>query len=103
MWIGLLLVYGDLAAFVKIAIFEAPVLYRYIWARTLAELFEPDFARLDTALALIGAAIVIGLVATGRMKRRALVWGAVRRDREPRRAAQGLHVPLPAARRGEPD
>ncbi|WP_438020915.1 hypothetical protein WMF18_18430 [Sorangium sp. So ce315] len=73
--LALLLGVGDLASFVRIAIVEAPVLYRYIWAQRLPELFAPGYARLDTALGLVGCAIAIALVATRRAPRRLLAIG----------------------------
>ena len=44
-WLGLLVVYGDVGSFVRIAVFEAPVLYRYIWACTVGEIFDAICAR----------------------------------------------------------
>ena len=64
--------YGDLRAFVQIAIFDAPVLYRYIWARTIAELFTEGFSRWETLLALVGCGLVVTLILMRKMPRRAL-------------------------------
>ncbi|WP_438030494.1 hypothetical protein [Sorangium sp. So ce233] len=73
--LALVLGFGDLASFVRIAIVEAPGLYRYIWARSLPELFTPAFARLDAALGLVGCGIAIALVAARRAPRRLLAIG----------------------------
>lgn len=70
--LGFVGVVGDLRSFIKIAIFEAPVLYRYIWARTIGELFEADFARWEAGLAVLGCGLAVGLVVLGKMPRRAL-------------------------------
>ncbi len=70
--LGIVALVGDLRAFVQIAIFDAPVLYRYIWARTIPELFADPFSRVETAMALVGCAISIVLVLARQMPRRLL-------------------------------
>lgn len=70
---ALLAVFGDLSAFVRIVLFEAPVLYRYIWARAVGELFEPTYVRVDVALSLVGGGGLVALVALQKASRRALV------------------------------
>ncbi len=71
--LGFVAIYGDLRAFVQIAIFDAPVLYRYIWAKTIAELFVDNFSRWETGLALLGSGVLIGLIVARKIPRRALV------------------------------
>jgi hypothetical protein len=65
--------YGDLRAFIQIAIFDAPVLYRYIWARTIAELFTEPFSRWEAGLGLLGCLTLISLIIARKIPRRALV------------------------------
>lgn len=66
-------VYGDLRAFIQIAIFDAPVLYRYIWARTIAEIFSEPFSRWEAGLGLLGCAALVGLIVKDKIPRRVLV------------------------------
>lgn len=66
-------VYGDIRSFIQIAIFDAPVLYRYIWARTIAEIFAESFSRWEASLSLLGCATLVGLLVKAQIPRRALV------------------------------
>jgi hypothetical protein len=70
--LGFIAMIGDIRAFVRIAIFDAPVLYRYIWARTIPELFAEGFSRWETGLALVGCGLVVSLILLRQMPRRAL-------------------------------
>lgn len=65
--------YGDVRAFIQIAIFDAPVLYRYIWAQTVAEIFVQPFSRWEAGFGLAGCATLVGLIIKNKIPRRALV------------------------------
>jgi hypothetical protein len=69
---GFVSVYGDVRAFVKMASFDIPYLYRYIWARSIPELFIEDSPRRETALGLSGCCVIVALVLWRKMPRRAL-------------------------------
>jgi hypothetical protein len=66
-------IFGDLRAFIQIAIFDAPVLYRYIWARTISEIFAEPFSRWEASLGLLGTVVLAGLILKRKVPRRVLV------------------------------
>ncbi len=70
--LGLLAIFADLRAFVQIAIFDAPVLYRYIWARAIPELFVAESIQWDVGLGLAGTAVLVTLILLRQAPRRLL-------------------------------
>lgn len=70
--LGFVAMIGDLRAFLQIATHDVPVMYRYIWPRSIPELFAEDFARWETGLALLGGVLVVTLILLRKMPRRTL-------------------------------
>ena len=70
--IAFLLAYGDLSAFLKIYLVDVPVMYRFIWPRTIAEILSLPGNAVCTSLALVTSLVVLGLVWDRQLPRRAL-------------------------------
>jgi len=74
--VAYLLLRGDLVAFARITTHDVPEIYRFIWAKSIREIFGEDGPLAAGALALFAASAVFGLVALGSLPRRAFVLGA---------------------------
>ncbi|HEY2517616.1 MAG TPA: hypothetical protein VGI39_42395 [Polyangiaceae bacterium] len=67
--------YADIGAFLRISLHDVPVMYRFIWPRTFAEILALPGNAPTFGYALVTSAIVIGLILDGSMPRRALAIG----------------------------
>jgi hypothetical protein len=70
--VAFLLAFADLGAFVRIYFVDVPRMYRFIWPRTPVEIFSMAGNSTTAALALVTSVVLLGLIADGRMPRRAL-------------------------------
>ncbi len=68
----LLFVYGDARAFARIQLADVPAMYRFIWPRSAADMFSEPWRAAQAAYALVGAGVLLSLVAIGEMPRRVL-------------------------------
>jgi hypothetical protein len=68
-----LAIYGDFLAWARLTFVEVPQIYRFIWAKSLPEMFGEEGPIASTAAGAAAAALVIGLVATRELPRRVLV------------------------------
>jgi hypothetical protein len=68
-----LFVYGDPLAFAKISFVDVPQIYRFIWAKSLQEIFGEEGPLMVAAAGVAASALVIGLIATRELPRRVLV------------------------------
>ncbi|MDB4941302.1 MAG: hypothetical protein JWP97_836 [Labilithrix sp.] len=66
---------GDLRAFLRISLVDVPQIYRFIWAKSVPEIFGEEGAITAAAVGLAAAALVVGLVVMRELPRRALVIG----------------------------
>ncbi len=64
--------YADVGAFFKIYLVDVPVMYRFIWPRTVAEILSLPGNAVVAALALVTSVVMLGLVYERQMPRRAL-------------------------------
>jgi hypothetical protein len=71
--VGYLLVYGDVRAFWHITSVDVPTLYRFIWPRTMVEVFSinPHFGMVAT-IALVTSLVAVKLISDRQLPRRAL-------------------------------
>ncbi len=67
-----LLVYGDLAAFLRIYLVDVPTMYRFIWPRSVQEILQLEGYSTMVAAGGVTSAVMLGLVAVGTLPRRAL-------------------------------
>lgn len=67
-----LLVYGDLGAFVRISLAEVPTVYRFIWPRTLSEIFSVEAFATVSAHALVTSVLMLALLTYRELPRRLL-------------------------------
>lgn len=63
---------GDAAAFARIAFKDVPAVYRFIWAKSPQEILGEDGAILTSTPAVACTVVLLALVATGTLPRRAL-------------------------------
>jgi hypothetical protein len=70
--IAYLVACGDLVSFLRIQLVDAPALYRFLWPRSAWEIlsYPPIFPRIVAAVG--GAAVLLGLVASGEMPPRVI-------------------------------
>ncbi|CAN5879552.1 hypothetical protein BH11MYX4_BH11MYX4_26320 [soil metagenome] len=68
-----LLVYGDVRAWARLTFVDVPQVYRFIWAKSVQEIYGEDGPLASAALGLAASALLVGLVAMRQLPRRALV------------------------------
>ncbi len=68
---------GDVAAWARITFSDVPAMYRFIWPRPIAHLFEMGGYAKTIGLALAATVSIVGLVAIRLLPRRALALGLV--------------------------
>lgn len=68
-----LFVYGDAMAFVKISFVDVPQIYRFIWAKSVQEIFGEEGPLMVAAAGVAASALLMGLIATRELPRRILV------------------------------
>ncbi len=68
----LLFAYGDARAFAHIQWADVPAMYRFIWPRSPADMFSEPWRATQAVFAVSGTVVMLGLVFTGEMPRRAL-------------------------------
>ena len=73
--LGWLLLRGDIRAWARLTFIDVPQIYRFIWAKSAAEIFSEEGPIAAGAFGLAIAALVIGLVSMRELPRRALVIG----------------------------
>lgn len=71
--LGYLVVFGNLSSFLRISLLDVPQIYRFIWAKSSQEIFGDDGPLLLGVGGLAACALVLALVATRELPRRALV------------------------------
>ncbi len=67
-----LLVYADLAAFVRIYFVDVPTMYRFIWPRSAVEIFSLPGVSTTAGLSFVTSAAMLGLILDRQMPRRTL-------------------------------
>jgi hypothetical protein len=65
--------YGDLGAWLRITFHDVPAMYRFMLPRTPREILSLTWGGPPSALALVGAGVMIALIIDGQLARRALV------------------------------
>jgi hypothetical protein len=70
--IAFLLRYGDIASFVRISLAEVPSVYRFIWPRTLSEIFSVETFATLAAHALVTSVLMLTLLVYRELPRRVL-------------------------------
>ncbi|AKU93700.1 hypothetical protein AKJ09_00364 [Labilithrix luteola] len=68
-----LLRYGDAATFIRISLLDVPQVYRFIWAKSVPEIFGEEGPLGDATLGVACAVLVTSLVAVRELPKRALV------------------------------
>ena len=71
--VGYLLTCGDVRSWARLTFVDVPQIYRFIWAKSFQETFGEEGPISDAGIGLAAAALLIGLVATRELPRRALV------------------------------
>jgi hypothetical protein len=67
-----LLAHGDVLAYVRIQLTDVPAMYRFIWPRAMADLLSDPWRANQVVLALVGALVLLALMALGEMPPRAI-------------------------------
>jgi hypothetical protein len=68
-----LFLYGDPVAFAKISFVDVPQIYRFIWAKSVQEIFGEEGPLMVAAAGVAASALLMGLIATRELPRRILV------------------------------
>ena len=68
-----LFAYGDARAFARISFVDVPQIYRFIWAKSVQEIFAEEGPLMVAAAGLACTALLVGLIATRELPRRMLV------------------------------
>lgn len=71
--IAYLVRYGDVRAFARLTFIDVPQVYRFIWAKSAQEIFGEGGPLMMGAAGVAASALLIGLVSTRELPRRALV------------------------------
>jgi hypothetical protein len=67
-----LVAYGDVRRYAQIQLFDVPAMYRFIWPRAVADVFSSPWCATQAILSLVGACVILALIALREMPRRAL-------------------------------
>jgi hypothetical protein len=67
--VALLARYGDALAFLRIQLSDVPALYRFLWPRAVADIFSIPWCATQAIFAIVGAIVLLSLVALGEMPR----------------------------------
>jgi hypothetical protein len=70
--LGFLFLYGDARRYARIQLIDVPAMYRFIWPRAAADIFSAPWCATQAIFALVGACVIVALVALGEMPRRTL-------------------------------
>ncbi len=70
--LAFLFAYGDAGAYLRIAFTDVPAMYRFIWARSAADIFWAPWFANRAIFGIAGGVAMIGLIALGRLPRRTL-------------------------------
>lgn len=73
--LAFLFAYGDALSFLKVSLIDVPRIYRFIWARSAREILGDDAPLASTVEGFGVSALLLSLVASGQLPRRALVLG----------------------------
>ncbi|MDB4933450.1 MAG: hypothetical protein JWP87_422 [Labilithrix sp.] len=68
-----LFLYGDAVAFAKISFVDVPQIYRFIWAKSVQEIFGEEGPLMVAAAGVAATALLVALIATRELPRRVLV------------------------------
>ena len=68
-----LLSYGDVRAWARLTFVDVPQVYRFIWAKSVQEIFGEDGPLTSAAAGMAASALLVGLVAMRQLPRRGLV------------------------------
>jgi hypothetical protein len=71
--IGYLVLRGDVRAWARITFIDVPQIYRFIWAKSVQEIFGEDGPITVAAAGVAASALLIGLIAMRQLPRRVLV------------------------------
>jgi hypothetical protein len=63
---------GDAAAYLRVQLADVPAMYRFIWPRSVADIFSSPWCATQAIFAIGGAFVIGALIALGEMPRRAL-------------------------------
>lgn len=64
--------YGDVGAYVRIAFSDVPAMYRFIWARSAADIFSSPWFANRAIFGIAGGVAMIALILLGRLPRKTL-------------------------------
>jgi|HubBroStandDraft_6_1064221.scaffolds.fasta_scaffold36544_2 hypothetical protein len=67
-----LFAYGDAGRYARIQLIDVPAMYRFIWPRAAADIFSNPWCATQGIFALVGACVIVALVALREMPRRTL-------------------------------
>jgi hypothetical protein len=70
--LAFLFAYGDAAAYLRVQLADVPAMYRFIWPRSVADIFSNPWCATQAVFALGGAFVLLSLIAVGEMPRRVL-------------------------------
>ena len=70
--IAFLIAKGDVGAWLRITASDVPAMYRFIWARSAADIFSGAWYANRAIFGMTGAAVMLALIALGKLPRRAL-------------------------------
>jgi hypothetical protein len=68
-----LLRYGDVGAFLRVSLVDVPAVYRFIWAKSVPEIFGGEGPLLTTTTSLVCGALLAALVVMRELPRRLIV------------------------------
>ena len=71
--LGYLFAYGDVRSWARITFIDVPQIYRFIWAKSVQEIFGEEGPISVTAAGVAAAALLIALIVTRELPRRVLV------------------------------
>ncbi len=64
--------YGEVGAYVRIAFSDVPAMYRFIWARSAADIFSSPWFANRAIFGIAGGVVMIALILLGRLPRKTL-------------------------------
>jgi hypothetical protein len=70
--LALLMATGDVLAYARIQLADVPAMYRFIWPRAAGDIFSNPWCATQAIFGLVGAVVILSLVAIGEMPRRVI-------------------------------
>jgi len=75
--LAFLFAYGDARRYLRIQLLDVPAMYRFIWPRSAADIFSGPWCATQAIFAVVGACVLVALVALREMPRRTLAVAAI--------------------------